>query len=121
VLFGDETTFGLAHSLKKYSSHGVFHYLFEATDPEEASPILKKFDLEMSQLFSLNRYVEIALKITDIYKKFQTQNIQITLSGKQQSIVAIRELLYKNNIPSDIIGTKVYWGWKDDPNGKLKK
>lgn len=119
VFFGDETTFGLAHAIKKNYEGIKFHFFMEASETDESSVILKKFDLEDALCVSLNQLDLIAQEITKIYS---SNNLtRIVLSGKQQSIVALREKLYALNVPSTAIGTKVYWGWKDDPNGKLKK
>lgn len=119
IFFGDETTFGLAHAIKKNFTDIRFHFFMEATDTDESSSILKRFDLEDALLVSLNQLDLIAQEISKIY--LENSLSQIVLSGKQQSIVSLRSKLYALNIPSDAIGTKVYWGWKDDPNGKLKK
>lgn len=118
IFFGDETTFGLAHAIKKNFPEMTFHFYMEANDTDESSAILKKFDLEDALLVSINQLDLIAQEIS---KNFKDDGLtRIILSGKQQSIVALRNKLYSLNIPAASIGTKVYWGWKDDPNGKLK-
>lgn len=119
IFFGDETTFGLAHAIKKNVSNIKFHFFMEATDTDESSSILKKFDLEEALLVSLGQLDLISQEMSKLFTEDPT--VKIVLSGKQQSIVALREKLYSLNIPNSAIGTKVYWGWKDDPNGKLKK
>lgn len=119
IFFGDETTFGLAHAIKKNIPNIKFHFFMEAVDTEESSSILKRFDLEDALLVSVGQLDLISQQMAKLYAEDNTQ--RIVLSGKQQSIVALREKLYSHNIPKDSIGTKVYWGWKDDPNGKLKK
>jgi ferric-chelate reductase (NADPH) len=118
LFFGDETTFGLAHALKKYSSDKKYFFFFESIDTHESEMILNKFELSESLIFSLNQHGQIADSINEIFKN--NSGAQIVLSGKQQSIVAIREKLYAREIPREQITKKVYWGWKDDPNGKLK-
>lgn len=119
IFFGDETTFGLAHAIKQNFSEIKFHFFMESTDTDESSAILKRFDLEDALLVSLNQLDLIAQEISKIY--LQDSLSKIVLSGKQQSIVALRTKLHALGVPADAIGTKVYWGWKDDPNGKLKK
>ena len=91
----------------------------EANDVEESSSILKKFDLEDALLVNLDNLDTIVQEMTKTFK--EDDFTKIVLSGKQQSIVALRLKLYSQNIPAKYIGTKVYWGWKDDPNGKLKR
>lgn len=118
LFFGDETTFGLAHAIKKNYPETIFHFYMEANDTNESSAILKKFDLEDALLVSLDQLDLISQEMTKIFK--DDGFTRIVLSGKQQSIVALRNKLYSQNIPAAAIGTKVYWGWKDDPNGKLK-
>lgn len=119
IFFGDETTFGLAHAIKNNVPDIKFHFFMEANDTDESSSILKKFDLEDALLVSLGQFDLIGEQISKLFA--EDNSIRIVLSGKQQSIVALREKLYSLNIPAAAISTKVYWGWKDDPNGKLKK
>jgi ferric-chelate reductase (NADPH) len=118
LFFGDETTFGLAHALKTYNKEVQYNFFFEASDINESLHVLKKLNLEDSKLFGIGELEKISSEIKSIFNS--NKKTQITLSGKQQSIVALRELLYAIDFPKEIIGTKVYWGWKDDPNGKLK-
>ena len=118
LFFGDETTFGLAHAIKKNLSEIKFHFFMEANDLHESSSILKKFELEDALLVPRDQLDTLSLEIAKVFK--DDGLTKIILSGKQQSIVSLRTKLYALNIPSAIIGTKVYWGWKDDPNGKLK-
>jgi ferric-chelate reductase (NADPH) len=119
LFFGDETTFGLAHALKTYNRDLQYNFFFEASDINESLPVLKRLNLEDSMLFRIGELEMISSEIKSVFNP--TKKNQITLSGKQQSIVALREHLYDKDLPKEIIGTKVYWGWKDDPNGKLKK
>lgn len=119
IFFGDETTFGLAHAIKKNLPAIKFHFFMEAQDPAESSTILKRFDLEDALCVSLDKLDLLGPEIRRIYT--DDTFTKIVLSGKQQSIVALRLQLYSLNIPASAISTKVYWGWKDDPNGKLKK
>ncbi len=119
IFFGDETTFGLAHAIKKNIPKIKFHFYMEANDLEESSLILKKFELsEETLLVSTNQLKILSCRIANLFQ--ENRSTKIILSGKQQSIVALRAKLYALNVPATSIGTKVYWGWKDDPNGKLK-
>lgn len=119
IFFGDETTFGLAHAIKTNMPDIKFHFFLEASDTNESSSVLKRFDLGEALLVSLSQLDLISKEMAKLFS--EDKSIKIVLSGKQQSIVALREKLYSQNIPAASIGTKVYWGWKDDPNGKLKK
>ena len=118
LFFGDETTFGLAHALKKYSQTH-YQFFFESTDTQESLGVLQKMDLTQSRLVELNKLDLLAQEINGLFK--DPQFTKIILSGKQQSIALLREKLYALGLPKESIGIKVYWGWKDDPNGKLKK
>ena len=119
IFFGDETTFGLAHAIKKNFSEIKFHFFMEAQDIVESSTILKKFDLGGALCVSPDKLDLLGQEIGKLYDG--DTFAKIILSGKQQSIVSLRTQLYSQNIPASAISTKVYWGWKDDPNGKLKK
>ena len=119
LFFGDETTFGLAHAIKNNIKEIKFHFYMEANDLNESSSILKKFNLEDALLVSRDQLEVLSLEIAKVFK--DDGLTKIVLSGKQQSIVSLRTKLYALNIPAASIGTKVYWGWKDDPNGKLKR
>ncbi len=119
LFFGDETTYGLAYALLKNRTDIEFHFFFEANDLSESLLVLKKFELEQSTLFELNQMDAAAKALQTAF--VNDGSTKIILSGKQQSIVALRQRLYAQDIPKDFIDKKVYWGWKDDPNGKLKK
>lgn len=117
--FGDETTFGLAYALKENFKAVNIQCFFESVDLNESRPVLEKFNLKESSLYALSQFDIIASDIARAFKNNPTS--KIVLSGKQQSIVAIRQKLYTLGITPEQIIVKVYWGWKDDPNGKLKK
>lgn len=117
--FGDETTFGLAYAIRENFKHLSVKCFFESTDTEESKAVLEKFNLKDSALYPLSQADIIA---SDIARGFDMKETsKIVLSGKQQTIVAIRQKLYTLGITPEQIIVKVYWGWKDDPNGKLKK
>lgn len=119
LFFGDETTFGLAHALKKNMEHLNFNFFFETNHLDESHEILKKLELADSKLAGVNQF-DMFAKI--MYEKFLViSELRIIISGKQQSIVTLREKLHALGVPPEVISKKVYWGWKDDPNGKLKK
>lgn len=118
LFFGDETTFGLAHALKKHTKDIHFHFFFECSDHLESQLVLNLFDLGNSPLYGINQHEKLATEISRVFK--QNPDSRIILSGKQQSIVSLRDKLYLQNILPEKISKKVYWGWKDDPNGKLK-
>lgn len=118
LFFGDETTFGLAHALLKYKSDLNFEFYFEATHLAESESILKSLELQNSMLTTTAFLNDIS---TALYNKYlEKSGPYIVLSGKQQSIVYIRKELLAKGIPAAHIYKKVYWGWKDDPMGKLK-
>ena len=118
LFFGDETTYGLAHALKKHTQNINYHFYFEAIDTNESKIILERFELGNSLLYSVNQLEKIS---AEIHTQFNfNKKSRIILSGKQQSIVRLRELLYTAGIPQEAVDKKVYWGWKDDPKGKLK-
>ncbi|MBC7428675.1 MAG: siderophore-interacting protein [Bacteriovorax sp.] len=118
LFFGDETTFGLSCALKKFSVGKHFYFFFESGIADESLLVLKHFELDDSRLYSLEQLETAANEMIKLFN--QTPEARIILSGKQQSIVTLREKLYAGGIPQDKISKKVYWGHKDDPNGKLK-
>jgi NADPH-dependent ferric siderophore reductase len=119
LFFGDETTIGLASALKENKAASKLAFFFEANSLEESRLILQRFSLTESSLYPLLSHEKVAM---DLKKSFDdNREATIILSGKQQSIVAIREKLYALGVPAEKIIIKVYWGWKDDPKGKLKK
>lgn len=119
IFFGDETTFGLAHALKKYTENIRYYFFFECRDRLESQLILNLLNLENSPLYGINQHEQLVTAITTVFD--QNPGSRIILSGKQQSIVSLRDKLYHQNISPEKISKKIYWGWKDDPNGKLKK
>lgn len=121
IFFGDETTFGLVYALENFYAEKTIYPFFESTDFNDSNIALDKLNLKNTKHFPLDSTDIISHEILTLFKSLEINNTLIILSGKQQSIVKIRDYLKNNDIPSSKISIKVYWGWKDDPNGKLSK
>jgi ferric-chelate reductase (NADPH) len=112
LLFGDETSFGLAHALRftPASSHGV-HLLLEVTSKPAAAAALDAIGVEGAHLVErrpedahLGEVQELAAHL------LQTRSIQAAvLSGKATSIQRMNKQLQKLGVPRARIQTKAYW------------
>lgn len=118
IFFGDDTTLGLISALENSYPNVKFHNFIESKYQAEVSEVLSRLSVKPTKIYSMDAFAEYQ---DDILKKCSelNENSLIILSGKQQNIVKVRDYLRLGNIPKEKVTIKVYWGWKDDPNGKL--
>lgn len=120
IFFGDETTFGLCYALQNGHTNISQKYFLESTHFEESQKVIDHLKLQNVEHHNIDNIDQIKQDILTHFNSIKGPK-KIILSGKQQNIVKIRTFLFENNVdPKDVI-IKVYWGWKDDPNGKLSK
>lgn len=120
VFFGDETTFGLAHALNEaHKGKQKISFVLESYNIHEAKKALDHLKLSNSHLIQAGEIEAACNLILADFNNFHG-NKKIILSGKQQNMVKIRQALLAAGLENKDITMKVYWGWKDDPNGKLK-
>ncbi len=111
VLFGDETSFGLAAALNGVVQPEKTHLFLEVSSLAESQPAIARLRLENAHLRVRTgndaQLTELEARILPV---LQVQpNTHIVLSGKASSIQHMRKLLRRLGIGSNRFQTKVYW------------
>lgn len=111
VIFGDETSIGLAHALR-YTQGGASaaSIVLEVTSRAEVEPVLEALDLAGATLFERapgDAHLEaVAAAVAERVGKGARS---IALSGKAQSIQAVNKAVRAAGLSSRQIRTKAYW------------
>ena len=110
VLFGDETSFGLAAAFRECpQAHGAIHVLFEVSDLAESRPVLEAIGLGQATL--LGRIADdahLAAVETEMLR-FAASAAQFVLTGKASSIQRVSRALKAAGVASSRVKTKAYW------------
>jgi ferric-chelate reductase (NADPH) len=110
VLFGDETSFGLAAAFRECpQAHGAIHLSFEVSDVAEARPVLEAIGLGQASL--IKRSADDAhLAATEAEMlRFAASAAHFVLTGKASSIQRISRALKAAGVGSSRLKTKAYW------------
>ncbi|MGY8637352.1 siderophore-interacting protein [Bradyrhizobium sp. 14AA] len=109
VLFGDETSFGLAVALRNSSRLDDVTYLFETSDVVEARPVLEAVGLGQATLIARRAEdVHLASVETEMVH-LAASNAHVILTGKASSIQRVGRALKAAGVPSSRMKTKAYW------------
>jgi len=109
VLFGDETSFGLAASFRATAQRAGMICVFEVSDAAEARPVLAAIDLEDATLFE-RQADDLHLTATAAaLTSYVGAGDPIILTGKAQSIQSISRALKATGAESSRLKTKAYW------------
>jgi ferric-chelate reductase (NADPH) len=112
VLFGDETSFGLAHALRftPGGAEGV-PLLLEVTEENAARAVLDSLGVSGVRLFVRQpndaHLAEVERAVTELNQKHRPKGW--VLSGKATSIARLAKLLRKLEVPRGQIQSKAYW------------
>lgn len=111
IVFGDETSFGLATALFRTVRPPHATFLFEVSSLVQSEPVLARLGLENAHLVeraaddshmsALEEQMLAALKAQP--------SARIVLSGKASSIQRMRKLLKRSGIESSRLQVKAYW------------
>jgi ferric-chelate reductase (NADPH) len=106
VLFGGETSFGLAAALRDYpQANGAIH-VFEASDVAESRPVLEAIGLDAPAL--IDDDVHLAAAEAEVLRLAAT-GAHFVLTGKASSIQRISLALKAVGVVSARVKTKAYW------------
>lgn len=111
ILFGDETSIGLASALLSAVRPSSAHLLFEVSSLANAQPALARFGLEHSLL---GERAENDEHLDALEERLRTTveampSANIVLSGKASSAQRMRKLLKRLDIPMARLHVKAYW------------
>ena len=110
VLFGDETSFGLASSLAGLRPHDAKNaFLFEVTSADECAPVLGRLRVEASLFERRAGDTHLEGVETQIERYAAAADVRFVLTGKAQSIQRIRRTLKGAGVGSARIFAKAYW------------
>ncbi|WP_063922937.1 siderophore-interacting protein [Cupriavidus basilensis] len=111
VLFGDETSFGLAAARVNITQSEKTHLLFEVSSLAESKVVLAKLGLGESIVHERagNDAQQLALEEKMLAVLQAKPNARVVLSGKASSIQHMHQLLKRLSIGSNRFQTKAYW------------
>ncbi|MCW2318607.1 NADPH-dependent ferric siderophore reductase [Rhodoblastus acidophilus] len=110
VLFGDETSFGLASSvagLRPQDATSAF--LFEVTSADECAPVLERLGVEAALIERRAGDAHLAAIETQIERHAGAADVRFVLTGKAQSIQRVSRALKAAGVGSARILAKAYW------------
>jgi NADPH-dependent ferric siderophore reductase len=109
VLFGDETSFGLAAALRDCpQAEGAIH-LFEASDVAESRPVLEATGLGEATLIERTAADAHLAAAEAEMLRLAASGAHFVLTGKASSIQRISRALKAVGVVSSRVKTKAYW------------
>lgn len=110
VVFGDETSFGLAAALSQSSANARrIHCVFEVSSSAESRPILESLGLGSVSVIERQPDEVHLAEVEEIVSRGVNESSDFVLSGKASSIQRLHRALKQRGVPSKCIRTKVYW------------
>jgi NADPH-dependent ferric siderophore reductase len=109
VLFGDETSFGLAASLRETLRAGDTLHMFEATDVAESRQVLDAVSLGEARLIARSADDAHVATVEAELLRLAANGAQFVLTGKASSIQRISRALKAAGVASSRIKAKAYW------------
>jgi NADPH-dependent ferric siderophore reductase len=109
VLFGDETSFGLAAALRECpQAHGAIH-VFEVSDVAESRPVLEAIGLGQATLIErIAGDAHLAAAEAEVLR-LAARAMHFVLTGKALSIQRVSRALKAAGVGSSRVKTKAYW------------
>ena len=109
VLFGDETSFGLAAALRDCTQADGAIHVFEASDVAESRPVLKAIGLgEATLIERTDDDAHLAAAEAEMLR-LAASGAHFVLTGKALSIQRISRALKAAGVVSSRVKTKAYW------------
>ncbi|SEM47020.1 siderophore-interacting protein [Bradyrhizobium sp. OK095] len=109
VLFGDETSFGLAASLRQTLRASDTLHMFEATDVAESRQVLDAVSLGEARLIARSADDAHLATVEAELLRLAANGAQFVLIGKASSIQRISRALKAASVASSRIKAKAYW------------
>ena len=109
MLFGDETSFGLAAALRDCSQADGATHVFEASDVAESRPVLEAIGLGEATLIERTADdAHLAAAEAEVLR-LAASGAHFVLTGKASSIQRISRALKAVGVVSSRVKTKAYW------------
>ena len=112
VLFGDETSFGVAHALlESHGSKAELSFVFEGSGRSELSPVLEALQLPSAALIERREDERHLTEVEERLRAALTLNPEsrLVLTGKAQSIQTLRKALKARPVRHAGQIVKAYW------------
>jgi len=109
MLFGDETSFGLAAALRDCPQAGGAIHLFEASDVAESRPVLEAIGLGEATLIKRTADDAHLAAAEAVVLRLAASGAHFVLTGKASSIQRISRALKAVGVVSSRVKTKAYW------------
>jgi ferric-chelate reductase (NADPH) len=111
LLFGDESSLGLAAALQQVPEQHRVMMLFEVTAPALSVPVINHLKLRHVETFTRTQGDMHLTEVNDWVATWLVKNkaAQFVLTGKATSIQRIRQLLKRYDISSSRFQSSAYW------------
>ncbi|WP_342731832.1 siderophore-interacting protein [Bradyrhizobium sp. B117] len=109
VLFGDETSFGLAAALRDNLQAGGALHMFETTDVAASRQVLEAISLGEARLIARSADDVHLAAVEAEMLRLAANGAQFVLTGKASSIQRISRALKAAGVASSRIKAKAYW------------
>ncbi|MGY8707719.1 siderophore-interacting protein [Bradyrhizobium sp. 18BD] len=109
VVFGDETSFGVAAALRNNLQAGGALHMFEATDIAESRQALDAINLREARLIARSTSENHLATVEAEMLRLAANGAQFVLTGKASSIQRISRALKAAGVASSRIKAKAYW------------
>jgi NADPH-dependent ferric siderophore reductase len=109
VVFGDETSIGLAYALSRHSPGGHAACLLEVNSLPHAGNVITRLKLDRADLFERTQSDTHLAEIERRIPALATAGATFVLTGKASSIQHLRRLLKALDVPTSRLQTKAYW------------
>lgn len=109
VVFGDETSMGLAHALAARDGAGTLSCVFEVGDVDHARAVATRLDLPDAALFKRTPDDAHLEAIAAGFASRAAAGASFILTGRAGAIQKLRQGLKLEGVPPGRIATKAYW------------
>ncbi|MES2195957.1 MAG: siderophore-interacting protein [Pseudomonadota bacterium] len=109
VIFGDETSLGLAFAIARHDPSRTVRCLLELNSRGSARHVPAQLGLGETELFARQPQEAHLGDIEQRIRTFATSGATFVLTGKANSIQRLRRTLKALNVPTSRLVTKAYW------------
>lgn len=109
MVFGDETSIGLAHAIRRQHADRTLQCLLEVNAATDAREALARLDLDRAEVFERTHNDTYLLEIERRLPALADAGAAFVLTGKASSIQRLRQALKALGTPAARLATKAYW------------
>lgn len=109
LLFGDETSFGIASAMASQPYAETIQFAFEVNSAETSAQVLARFGLEAAYTLARRDDDSHLQEIERLLPALAQANATFVLTGKAPSLQRLHRSLKGLNVPAARLMTKAYW------------